>query len=141
MTIDPVREFIRAFNERDLDAFVDTLDPEVELHSMKGLLKGTEAARLWATRARGGVQQTIEMEQLYEGDGRAVALIIRRWHWDDDEGEFAGEDEMAWVFELHEHRIRSWRPFENRAEALRIAGFSNSRPGLPGGARHDGRSK
>lgn len=124
MTADPVREFIRAFNERDLDAFVETLDPEVELHSMKGLLKGTEAARLWATRKRGGVQQTIELEDLYEEDGRAVALIMRRWHWDDDKGEFAGEDELAWLFHLHERRIRSWRPFEDRDEALRLAGFS-----------------
>lgn len=121
---DPIREFIRAFNERDLDAFVETLDPEVELHSMKGLLKGAEAARRWATRKRGGVQQTIEMERIYEGDGRAVAMIMRRWHWDDDVGEFAGEDEMAWVFELHDRRIRSWRPFEDREEALRVAGFS-----------------
>lgn len=127
---DPVREFIRAFNERDLEAFIAVLDPEVELHSMKGLLKGTEAARQWATRKRGGVQQTIVVEQLYEGGtegggGRAVALIMRRWHWD-QEGEFAGEDEMAWMFELHEHRIRSWRPFEDRAEALRLAGFTHT---------------
>jgi limonene-1,2-epoxide hydrolase len=127
---DPVREFIRAFNERELDAFVEVLHPEVELHSMKGLLKGTEAARLWATRKRGGVQQTIELEQLYEegtegGGGKAVALIMRRWHWDDDEGEFAGEDEMAWIFELHDHRIRSWRPMEDRAEALRQGGFTH----------------
>jgi limonene-1,2-epoxide hydrolase len=143
---DPVREFIRAFNERDLDAFVAVLDSKVELHSMKGLLKGTEAARQWATRKRGGVQQTIELEQLYEGGtegggGHAVALIVRRWHWDDEAGELAGEDEMAWVFGLRDHRIRSWRPFEDRAEALRVAGFSNSQTGSPGGARHDGRSK
>ena len=128
--IDPIREFIRAFNERDLDAFVAVLDPAVELHSMKGLLKGTEAARQWATRKRGGVQQTIELEQLYEGGtegggGRAVALIMRRWHWHHD-GEFAGEDEMAWMFEIREHRIRAWRPMEDRAEALRIAGFTHS---------------
>ncbi|HTT96249.1 MAG TPA: nuclear transport factor 2 family protein [Solirubrobacterales bacterium] len=128
--IDPVREFIRAFNERDVEAFLAVLDPEVELHSMKGLLKGVEAARLWATRKRGGVQQTIEMEALYEdgtegGGGRAVALITRRWHWDDEEGELAGEDEMAWAFELRERRVRSWRPFEDRAEALRLAGFAH----------------
>jgi hypothetical protein len=121
---DPVREFIRAFNERDIEAFVAVLDPAVELHSMKGLLKGTEAARQWATRKRGGVQQTIETEEVYEGGGRAVALVVRRWHWDDDEGEFAGEDEMAWLFELHENRVRSWRPVEDRQEALRLAGFS-----------------
>jgi limonene-1,2-epoxide hydrolase len=127
MTHDPVREFIRAFNERDLDAFVAVLDPEVELHSMKGLRKGIEAARVWATRAPGGVQQTVELEQLYEdgtegGRGRAVALIRRIWRWDED-GSAAGEDEMAWLFELHDHKIRSWRPFEERTEALRAGRF------------------
>ena len=55
-----------------------------------------------------------------------MALIRRRWHWDED-GSPAGEDEMAWLFELRDHRVRSWRPFEDRAEALRPAGFE---PGL-----------
>jgi limonene-1,2-epoxide hydrolase len=126
---DPVREFIRAFNERDLDAFVEILDPEIELHSGRGLRKGVEAARLWATRAPGGVQQAIELEQLYEngmegGGGRAVALIVRRWHWEED-GSLAGEDEMAWAFELRDRRVRSWRPYEDRSEALRMGGFEN----------------
>ena len=71
MTRDPVREFIRTFNERDLNGFVAVLDPEVELHSMKGLRKGREAARLWATRAAGGVQQTIELEELHEDNRQA----------------------------------------------------------------------
>jgi limonene-1,2-epoxide hydrolase len=126
---DPVREFIRAFNERDIDAFVEVLDPEVELHSGRGLRKGIEAARVWATREPGGAQQTIVLEQLYEeglegGGGSAVALIVRRWHWEED-GSAAGEDEMAWLFELHERRIRGWRPFEDRDEALRRGGFRN----------------
>jgi ketosteroid isomerase-like protein len=126
---DPVREFIRSFNERDLDALVAVLDPDVELHSMKGLRKGREAARLWATRAPGGVQQTIDLDALYEdwterGGGSAVALITRRWHWDED-GSPAGEDRMAWLFELRNRRIRSWCPFEDRSEALEAGGFLN----------------
>jgi len=124
--IDPVREFIRAFNERDLDAFVEVLDPGVELHSMRGLRKGRDAARLWATRPPGGVQQTIELEQLYEdeaaGSGMAVALIRRRWHWEED-GSEAGVDEMAWLFELLANRVLSWRPYDDRAEAMRAVGF------------------
>jgi limonene-1,2-epoxide hydrolase len=131
---DPVREFIRAFNERDLDGFVAVLDPEVEIHASRGLRKGVEAARLWATREPGGVQQTIELEQLYEGGtegggGRAVALIVRRWRWEEDDS-LAGEDEMAWFFELHDHRIRSWRPYEDRKAAKRDGGF-----GPPGAAQ------
>jgi limonene-1,2-epoxide hydrolase len=125
---DPVREFIRAFNERDLDAFVAVLDPEVELHAMRGLRKGREAARVWATREPGGAQQTIELEQLYEeglegGGGRAVALIQRRWHWADD-GSEAGVDEMAWAFELRDHKVLSWRPHDDREEALRQWNFA-----------------
>ena len=120
--LDPVREFIRAFNERDLDAFVDVLDPEVELHSSRGLRKGREAARVWATRPPGGVQQTIVLEELYEEPDRAVALIIRRWHWEEDES-LAGEDEMAWVFELRDRLVRSWRPYADRDEALRAGRF------------------
>ncbi len=124
---DPVREFIRAFNERDLDAFVEVLDPEVEIHASRGVRKGREAARVWATRAPGGVQQEIELEQLYEdgtegGGGRAVALIVRRWHWEES-GEPAGEEAMAWYFELHERLVRSWRPYEDRDAALHDAGF------------------
>jgi limonene-1,2-epoxide hydrolase len=120
---DQVRAFIQAFNARDLDAFVETLDPEVELHSGRGLRKGREAARVWATRAPGGVQQTIELKELFEDDtesgaGRALALIKRVWHWDED-GSPAGEEEMAWLFELHEQRIRGWRPFDDREAAWR----------------------
>jgi len=125
---DPVREFIRAFNERDLDGFVAVLDPEVELHSGRGLRKGREAARAWATREPGGAQQTIELEALYEeglegGGGRAVALIRRRWHWEED-GSEAGDDEMAWAFELRDHKVSSWRPYEDREEALRVTNLA-----------------
>jgi limonene-1,2-epoxide hydrolase len=133
--IDPVREFIRAFNERDLDAFVAVLDPEVELHASRGVRKGIEAARVWATRAPGGVQQTIELEQLYEDDtegggGRAVALINRHWHWEEDES-LAGVDEMAWAFELRDHKILNWRPYDDREEALRAASFTRPQPPRP----------
>jgi limonene-1,2-epoxide hydrolase len=126
--MDPVREFIRAFNERDLDAFVAVLDPEVELHSGRGLRKGREGARVWATRPPGGVQQTIELEQLYEdgtegGGGRAVALVRRVWRWEED-ASHAGTDAMAWLFELRDHKVRSWRPYDDRAEALRAGHFA-----------------
>jgi len=85
---------------------------------MKGLRKGREAARLWATRPPGGVQQTIEVEELFEDGGRALALIRRVWRWDED-GSPAGEDEMAWLFELNDDRVRCWRPFEDREAAWR----------------------
>ncbi|HEV2859228.1 MAG TPA: nuclear transport factor 2 family protein [Solirubrobacterales bacterium] len=120
--MDPIREFIRAFNEQDLDALAAVLDPEVEIHSGRGLRKGIDAARAWATRTSGGAQQTVVLEELYEEPDKAAALIKRLWHWEED-GSLAREEEMAWLFELRDRRIRSWRPFEDRDEALREAGF------------------
>ena len=122
---DAVRSFIEAFNSGDLDAFVAALDPDIEIHGSRGLRRGLEAARAWATRAPGGVQQTIEVEELREAGDRVVALIVRRWHWDEPEhaGEHAGADEMAWLFELRGGRVASWRPFEDRAQALVAAGI------------------
>lgn len=139
MTRDPVREFIRAFNERDLDAFVAVLDPEVEIHSMRGLRRGVEEARRWATRAPGGVQQTILVDDIRERPDRAggrvaVALIRREWRWAED-GSLAGTDEMAWLFELRDGRVRNWRPHEDRDEALRAGGFDREAGVIEPGAR------
>lgn len=112
-----VLEFVRSFNERDLDAFVATLDPEVEIHSRKGLVTGVDAARKWATRAPGGVQQTVVVTELEIVGEKALARIRRDWYWAEDDT-LAGSDEMAWFFRLRSDRIVTWRPFADTAEAF-----------------------
>jgi limonene-1,2-epoxide hydrolase len=116
---DAALTFIKAFNERDLDTFVTTLTPDVAIHAMRGLRTGVEDAREWATRAPGGVQQRIEVDDVREARDRAVALVRREWWWDEEDGEdIAGTDVMAWAFEVRDGRIASWRSFEDRDEAL-----------------------
>ncbi len=111
------REFVRSFNERDLDAFAATLDSEVELHSMKGLRRGIPAARQWADRARGGVQQTVVVESAEVAGDKVLFRIRRDWHWDED-GTPAASDQMAWLFVVRESGIVTWIPFADPAEAF-----------------------
>ena len=90
---DPVREFIRAFNERDLDGFVAVLDPEVELHAMRGLRKGLGGGAglgdAGAGRGAAGDRARAALRGRDRGRRRrAVALIVRRWHWEES-GELA----------------------------------------------------
>lgn len=106
---------------------------------MRGVRKGREAARVWATRPPGGVQQTIEVDELFEdgtesGGGGALALIRRLWRWEEDDSH-ARTEEMAWLFELRDHRIRSWRPFDDREAAWQAyhAGDGRDRRVKPGG--------
>ncbi len=122
---DAARAFIDAFNTGDLDAFAMTLHPEVELHAGRGTRVGVDLARVWAKRAPGGVQQLILVDELHERDARILALILREWWWDDEEESSAGParvEAMAWLFEFRDGLISSWRPFDDRAEALAALG-------------------
>lgn len=111
-----VREFVAAFNRGDLDAFVATLDPRVEIHSVRGLRTGRDRAREWATRAPGGVQQTVVIRSAETAGDRVLLEIDREWHWAED-GDHASTDEMAWLFTVHDGLVASWQPFEDRDAA------------------------
>jgi limonene-1,2-epoxide hydrolase len=117
---DTVRAFIDAFNAGDLDAFAITLHPEVELHAGRGLRVGVDLARVWAKRTPGGLQQQILVDELREEGDRVLALIARVWRWDDEDAgsEPARVELMAWLFEVRDGLIASWRPFDHRQEAV-----------------------
>ncbi len=124
---DLARRFIDSFNDRDLDGFVATLHPEVEIHAGRGLRTGIPAAREWATREPGGVQQRIVVDGVEVKGDRVLALITREWWWEDDDADpdQAGADVMAWLFELRDGKIASWRSFDNRTTALAEMGASS----------------
>jgi limonene-1,2-epoxide hydrolase len=113
-----VLSFINAFNRQDPEALARVLDPEVVIHSVKGTRYGLEEALAWARRVQTGeLEQRIEIDRIEASGDRAVALIRRQWWWRDG-NELAREDEVAWGFELRDGKVRSWRPFEDRAAAL-----------------------
>ncbi len=111
-----MREFVSTFNRSELDSFVELLDPEVEIHGMRGLNKGRDEARAWATKKPGGVQQTVLVESCEQDGDRVLLMVKREWRWEED-NELAYTDELAWLFELRNEKVLSWKPFEDTAEA------------------------
>jgi limonene-1,2-epoxide hydrolase len=110
--------FVNAFNRQDPAALAAVLDPEVVIHSVKGTRYGLEEALGWARRVETGeLEQRIAIDRIECADERAVALIRRQWWWR-DENELAREEAMAWLFELRDGKVRSWRPFEEADAAL-----------------------
>ena len=121
-----VRDFFVGFNEQDLDLFLASLDPEAELHTLKmGRIQGHEAARHWATRPPGGLQQRIVLEDLLQRGDQVVALVRQQWLWEGTD-EVAEDNEVAALFRLRDGRIIRWQPFPNRADALSVAGIEAS---------------
>ena len=124
-------EFVRAFNEGDLETFASVLHPDIAIHSMRGIREGRDAAVAWATRAPGGVQQTIEVTDSREGDERVLLTVDRHWHWDED-GSHASTDPLSWLFGFRDGLVVSWRPFEDREQAeLEFDASGDWSPELP----------
>jgi ketosteroid isomerase-like protein len=120
---DLVRRFYEAFNAEDLDGFVDTLHPHVELQTARGLRIGLGEARAWATRnPTGDLRQRYVVEDLIEEGNHMVALVRKQWRWKETE-ELAEEQETAALFTFEGGLIARWQPFAERAEALRVAGL------------------
>jgi ketosteroid isomerase-like protein len=120
-----VRRFYEAFNDQDLDAFVATLHPEVELQTARGVREGRDEARAWATKLpHGGLDQRLVLEEVVgDADGaRLVALYRKQWWWREDE-EHAHEDAMGALFTFRDGLIARWQPFEDRDQALSVAGL------------------
>lgn len=112
------REFVSTFNRSELDEFVDLLDPEVEIHGMKGLKKGLGEARAWATKIPGGVQQTVLVKHCETSGNRVLMKVLREWRWEEDD-EIAYADVLGWLFEIRNEKVLRWQPFEDMDEARR----------------------
>ena len=123
---DVVRAFIDAFNAEDLDALVATLDPDVEIQASRGLIRGHDEARRWATRNPAGqLHQRLEVDALREDGQHVIAFGRRQWYWRED-AEVADEQELAFVATMSDGKIARWQPFEDRDEALLAAGVAGS---------------
>jgi ketosteroid isomerase-like protein len=68
------------------------------------------------------------IEDLLRSGDQVVALLRQQWRWEDGDN-VAEENDAAALFTLHEGRIVRWRPFADRAEALRAAGIETAEEG------------
>jgi hypothetical protein len=120
-----VRRFYEAFNSEDLDGFVDTLHPHVELQTARGLRIGLAEARSWATRnPAGDLRQRYVVEELLEHANHVVALVRKQWCWKETD-DVAEEEETAALFTFDGRLISRWQPFTDRGEALSVAGIES----------------
>ena len=116
-----VRRFYSSFNAEDLDDFVATLHPHVELQTARGLRIGLAEARAWATRApAGGLHQRYVVEDLIEHHNHIVAMVRKQWWWKETD-DLAEDEETAALFTIQDGLIARWQPFTDRSEALAAA--------------------
>lgn len=125
--IDLVRGSHDAFRRRDLDAFVEYMDPEIEFTSLvlevEGTYRGHDGIRSWWNDILAVFPDwQPEVEEAREV-GERVVLRVRA------EGAGTGSgihvDRAIWqVAEVRDGRIRAWRFYRTEDEALAAAARS-----------------
>jgi ketosteroid isomerase-like protein len=127
--IEVVARLFRAFNDRDMTAFLDLLDPNVEWVPILGILEG----RVY--RGHGDVRQWVEalepdwefFEVHYEELRELADQVLVFGHWR-ARGRASGvefENQAAtWLYDIEGGKVTRLRTFTDRAEALEAAGLS-----------------
>jgi ketosteroid isomerase-like protein len=113
-----------AFRRRDLDAFVDHMDPEVEFTSLilevEGTYRGHDGIRSWWNE----VLAVFPDWQPQVEDARAVGdrVLLRIRAEGEGTGSGIGLDRMIWqVAEVRDGRLTGWKFFRSEHDAAAAA--------------------
>ena len=126
--IDVVCGSHEAFRRRDLDAFVEFMDPDIEFASLvlevEGTYRGHEGIRSWWD----DILAVFPDWQPEVEDAREVAdrVVLRVRAEGAGTGSGIDVDRAIWqVAEVRDGRIRSWRFYRTEREALEAAVLSS----------------
>ena len=129
--IEVVHAVAETFNRRDLDAFLELLDPEIEWIPIMAALEG----RVY--RGHDGVRRWIDdlsvdwdVFETHQEEFREVAgdrvLVFGRWHARARGSRVELENEQAsWLMSLRDGKVTRLQTFTVRGEALEAAGLSS----------------
>ena len=127
--VERARRAFDAFNRRDLEAFLATVDPEVELTTrymeLEGDLyyRGHDGVRQWWQDLLAIFPDfSMEVLELHDlGDSGIAALRVRGHGLDSG----VPIEETVWAAaEWRDGKVTRWRNFGSEAEALEAAGLS-----------------
>jgi ketosteroid isomerase-like protein len=126
--VDVVCRSHEAFRRRDLDAFVDYMDPDVEFTSLvlevEGAYRGHEGVRSWWN----DILAVFPDWQPQVEDAREVGdrVVLRVRAEGAGTGSGIGLDRVIWqVAEVRDGRLKAWRFFRTEPEALQAAAGSS----------------
>jgi len=128
--VEAFKRAIAAYNRRDIDAFLEEFDPEVEWHSLiQAMFGGGESVYRGHRGMREGVQDMdealadlqVEYSEIRDLGERIVVLGRVRGRGRASGAEF--ESPLNWVVELRAGRATRLRDYLDPKEALEAAGL------------------
>jgi len=126
-TLDLIREGVEAFNRRDLEGMIETMDPEIELVPLRGAIEGIayhghDGVRAYMRDMAADWQDSvIEIAGMRElGDGRILVDALMRAHTLGSGVEVAASG--AWLCDVSGDKVKRIRFYLDAESALKAPG-------------------
>jgi ketosteroid isomerase-like protein len=111
------KRILDAISEGDVDAFVELLDPEVEIHTQRGVRRGREEVARWARAKFEHLERRYEVDEVHTSGGRVVVLARVLYVW--RESRKVGDESLVGiVLDLRDGKLLRWRLYDDPMEAL-----------------------
>ncbi|MGH2926060.1 MAG: nuclear transport factor 2 family protein [Solirubrobacterales bacterium] len=108
------RRVFKVLSDGDARAFVALVDPEIEIHTSRGVGRGKEVAEAWALKSYDHLERRFAVDEL-EVDGDEVRALVRtQYVWRDD-GELANEEPTTVDLRFRDGKLVRWTFREDRA--------------------------
>jgi ketosteroid isomerase-like protein len=115
------KRILEAISEGDVDAFVELLDPEVEIHTQRGVRRGREEVARWARTRFEHLERRYEVDEVHTADNRVAVLARVLYVW--RESRKVGDESLVGiVLDLRDGKLLRWRLYDDPMEALEELG-------------------
>jgi ketosteroid isomerase-like protein len=111
------RRILELLSEGDVEAFVEFLDPEIEIHTRRGARRGVAEAATWAGRRYLHLVRRYKVDELQEAGDRVLVLAEVQYVWRES-GKVGHAALVGIVLEFRAGKLRRWRLYEDPMEAL-----------------------
>lgn len=117
-SLDVVRAWLAAVNNRDYDLTIEKSDPNIEIIGPRGAGYGRPLLRDWLNHAR------VRLESRRAFARGNTVVVAQRGEWRAVEtGEVIGEADVASLFRVEGGRVAHYARYDSLAEALERAGL------------------
>jgi ketosteroid isomerase-like protein len=122
------RRVLDALGRGDVDEFAALLHPEVEIHTARGVRRGTDEAIAWARSTYDHLHRRYEIEEMHVAGERVLVVAQVQYVWRES-GEIGDSAPVAIAVDAENGKLRRWRVFDDPAEGLKVFEHGVESPG------------
>ena len=122
------RRVLDALGRGDVEDFAALLHPEVEIHTARGVRRGSDEAIAWARSDYDHLDRRYEIEELHVAGERVLVVAQVQYVWRES-GEIGDSTPVGIAIDTENGKLRRWRVFDDPAEALKVFTRAVESPG------------